>query len=129
MPLGYERTTPILAQYQHLVHVQKVLENMRHTPDFPLVSEDKTKVFLAEVKYRNVITDTKQITTIDEKLDRLLDLRLNDTIDIAKFTEIQKALKSEKANLEVALDQVKEIKLETTLELADEREKSIVYSI
>ncbi len=25
LPLGYEHTTPILAQYQHFVHIQKVL--------------------------------------------------------------------------------------------------------
>lgn len=52
LPLGYEHTTPIIAQYQHFVHVQKVLENIRNAPDFALVSQDKTKVFLVEVKYR-----------------------------------------------------------------------------
>ncbi|HUQ84897.1 MAG TPA: hypothetical protein VM077_01105 [Candidatus Limnocylindrales bacterium] len=52
IPLGYEHTTPILAQYQHFVHVQKVLENLRNAPDFALISQDKTRVFLVEVKYR-----------------------------------------------------------------------------
>lgn len=53
LPLGYEHTTPILAQYQHMVEVKQVLENIRNAPDFALISQDKRKVFLVEVKYRN----------------------------------------------------------------------------
>ena len=53
LPLGYEHTTPVLAQYQHHVQVKKVLENIRNAPDFALISQDKTKVFLVEVKYRH----------------------------------------------------------------------------
>ena len=56
LPLGYEHTTPILAQYQHFVHIKKVLDNIRHAPDFALISQDKTKVFLVEVKYRESFT-------------------------------------------------------------------------
>jgi len=52
IPIGYEHTMPELAQYQHHVHIQKVLENIRHAPDFALISQDKTNVFLVEVKYR-----------------------------------------------------------------------------
>jgi hypothetical protein len=54
LPLGYEHTTPILAQYQHLVKVQKVLENIRSAPDFALITQDKTQVYFVEVKYRQV---------------------------------------------------------------------------
>jgi hypothetical protein len=53
LPLGYEHTTPILAQYQHYVEIKEVLDNIRNAPDFALISEDKSKVFLVEVKYRN----------------------------------------------------------------------------
>ena len=50
--LGYEYTTPELAQYQKYVQVKKVLDKIRHAPDFVLISQDKTKVFVVEVKYR-----------------------------------------------------------------------------
>jgi hypothetical protein len=65
IPIGYEHTIPELAQYQHHVQIQKVLENIRHAPDFALISQDKTKVFLVEVKYRAEFTnqDLLKITT------------------------------------------------------------------
>ncbi len=50
--LGYEYTTPELAQYQNLIRIKRVLENLRHTPDFALISHDKSRVFIVEVKYR-----------------------------------------------------------------------------
>jgi len=56
IPLGYEHTTPILAQYQHHLQIQKVLENIRNAPDFVLLSQDKEKAFLVEVKYRSEFT-------------------------------------------------------------------------
>lgn len=56
LPLGYEHTTPILAQYQHHVQVKKVLENIRSAPDFALISQDKTEVYLIEVKYRHEVS-------------------------------------------------------------------------
>lgn len=49
---GYEYTLPELAQYQHLAEIQAVIENIKNAPDFILVSRDKTKVYLVEVKYR-----------------------------------------------------------------------------
>jgi hypothetical protein len=66
-PLGYEHTMPILAQYQHLIHIQKVLENIRHAPDFILISQDKKSVFLVEVKYRSRF-DKQDILEIANKL-------------------------------------------------------------
>jgi hypothetical protein len=51
VPLGYEHTTPELAQYQHLNHVKQVLDNIRNVPDFALVSQNKGSVYLVEVKY------------------------------------------------------------------------------
>jgi hypothetical protein len=49
LPIGYEHTSPILAQYQHHVQIQQVLDNIRHAPDFALVSHDKRSVYLVEV--------------------------------------------------------------------------------
>lgn len=50
--IGYEHTIPELAQYQHHIQIKQILENIRHAPDFVLISQDKTRVFLVEVKYR-----------------------------------------------------------------------------
>src|SRR6266566_3750037 len=55
IPLGYEHTTPMLAQYQHHIQVKEVLDNIRNAPDFALISQDKNRVFLVEVKYRHSI--------------------------------------------------------------------------
>jgi DNA segregation ATPase FtsK/SpoIIIE-like protein len=52
IPFGYEHTVPTLAQYQHIAKVKQVMENIKDAPDFALVSEDKKKVHLVEVKYQ-----------------------------------------------------------------------------
>jgi hypothetical protein len=52
IPLGYERITPELAQYQHHAQVKAVIDNIRNLPDFILVSKDKASIYLVEVKYR-----------------------------------------------------------------------------
>lgn len=67
IPLGYEHTTPLLAQYQHHLHIQKVLENIRHAPDFALVSQNKESVYLVEVKYRSQF-DKQDILEIANKI-------------------------------------------------------------
>jgi hypothetical protein len=59
IPFGYEQTVPQLAQYQDKVELKTVLENIRHAPDFILISEDKTEVYLVEVKYRKHIDKTE----------------------------------------------------------------------
>jgi hypothetical protein len=51
IPFGYEHTTPTLAQYRHISEVPKVIDNISEAPDFALISEDKTKIYLVEVKY------------------------------------------------------------------------------
>jgi hypothetical protein len=55
LKFGYENTVPELAQYQHLAHIKSVLENIRNAPDFVLISQDKTEIYLVEVKYRTNI--------------------------------------------------------------------------
>lgn len=52
IPFGYEHTMPILAQYRHISEVPKVIDNISEAPDFALVSENKTKIYLVEVKYQ-----------------------------------------------------------------------------
>jgi hypothetical protein len=53
IPFGYEHTMPTLAQYRPLVGIQKIIDNISDAPDFALISEDKTKIYLVEVKYQN----------------------------------------------------------------------------
>lgn len=70
LQMGYEHTLPQLAQYQKYVQVKKVLENIRHAPDFILISQNKEKVFLVEVKYRHILDYEyllQQAKEIDER--------------------------------------------------------------
>jgi len=43
---------PTLAQYRHLAEVQRVIDNIADAPDFVLISEDKSKIYLVDVKYQ-----------------------------------------------------------------------------
>ncbi|MBU6491111.1 hypothetical protein KGQ25_03115 [Patescibacteria group bacterium] len=53
LPFGYEKTVPEVAQYQHIVEVKQVLDNIRHAPDFIIITQDRSQVYLVEVKYRS----------------------------------------------------------------------------
>lgn len=67
IPFGYEHTVPTLTQYRHLLEVPKIIENISEAPDFALVSEDKGKLYLVEVKYRSV-PDFEELKKCAEKL-------------------------------------------------------------
>ena len=67
LPFGYENTVPEVAQYQHLVEVQKVLDNIRHAPDFIIITQDRVQVYLVEVKYRRSTTP-EDVKAIAEKV-------------------------------------------------------------
>lgn len=54
IPFGYEHTTPTLAQYRHISEVPRVIDNISEAPDFALISEDKTKIYLVEIKYQKI---------------------------------------------------------------------------
>lgn len=69
IPFGYEHTMPILAQYRHISEVPKVIDNISEAPDFALVSEDKTKIYLVEVKYQRDFN----IEEIKKYAEKLLD--------------------------------------------------------
>ena len=70
LPIDYEHTTPELAQYQHHVQIKKVLDNIRHAPDFVLISQDKTKVFLVEVKYRHNLNNEENMLIANKMLEK-----------------------------------------------------------
>ncbi len=72
LPFGYEHTTPELAQYQRKIALKKVLQNIRHAPDFILISQDKKEVYLVEVKYRSRL-EAHYIKKIVEETLRLWD--------------------------------------------------------
>ncbi len=69
---GYEYTIPQIAQYQHKAKVKKVLDNIRNTPDFILISNEKMEesnleVHTVEVKYRTS-PNKKELVEIAEKM-------------------------------------------------------------
>lgn len=67
IPFGYEHTMPTLAQYRHLVKIKQVIDNIAESPDFVLISEDKTQVYLVEVKYQSVL-NMNELKKCSEKL-------------------------------------------------------------
>ena len=68
IPFGYEHTMPMLSQYQHLAIVRRVIDNIKDAPDFALVSEDKAKIYLVEVKYQT----TPDIEVLKKSAKKLL---------------------------------------------------------
>jgi hypothetical protein len=62
---GYEYTLPELVQYKKYLRMPEALDNINNSPDFILVSKDRTKVYLVEVKYRTKI-DYHEILKIAE---------------------------------------------------------------
>ena len=67
IPFGYEHTMPTLAQYRHISEVPKVIDNISEAPDFALISEDKTKIYLVEVKYQRNF-NLEEIRNYSERL-------------------------------------------------------------
>lgn len=67
IPFGYEHTMPTLAQYRHISEVPRVIDNISEAPDFALISEDKTKIYLVEVKYQKNF-NLEEIKNYSEKL-------------------------------------------------------------
>jgi hypothetical protein len=67
IPFGYEYTVPTLSQYQHLTEIKRVMDNIKDAPDFALVSNDKRKVYLVEVKFRKEL-DPEELKDIARKL-------------------------------------------------------------
>lgn len=55
LKFGYENTSPELAQFQHRLKNKKILDKIRHAPDFLLITEDKTEAYFIEVKFRSAL--------------------------------------------------------------------------
>jgi len=70
LPFGYERTLPELAQYSSEVKYKPVLDNVRSAPDFVLISNDKTEVYMVEVKYRTNPSKADLIEIVEKIRDR-----------------------------------------------------------
>ena len=52
IPFGYEKTFPELIQYsKRLPGAQKVIDNIKNAPDFAIISNDRKRIYLVEVKY------------------------------------------------------------------------------
>lgn len=68
IPFGYEHTMPMLAQYQHLLQIKHIIKNISEAPDFVLISEDKSELFLVEIKYQNKLN----IDSLKEYAGKLL---------------------------------------------------------
>lgn len=51
MKIGYENIVPELTQCKKFSKAQKVIDNIRYSPDFVLISQSKESVYLVEVKY------------------------------------------------------------------------------
>lgn len=53
IPFGYENILPeIFPQRNNFEGAQRAIDNIRHAPDYTLISAKKEKVYLVEVKYR-----------------------------------------------------------------------------
>jgi|GEM_PF-940429 len=66
IPFGYEKTLPEIAQHSQELKFQHILDNIRNSPDFALISQDKTEVFLVEVKYRKNHTAEDLIKIVEK---------------------------------------------------------------
>lgn len=69
IPAGYEFKTPELAQELLNIERKDILDNLRHSPDFILLSKNPNRkdVFLVEVKFRTNIS-TEEIKKVAEEL-------------------------------------------------------------
>jgi hypothetical protein len=62
IPFGYEYTVPQLSQCTNSnKQAQRVIDNIKHAPDFALVSSDSQDVYLVEVKFRSVYSKERAL--------------------------------------------------------------------
>jgi len=73
IPFGYEYTVPQLSQVvSSNRQARKVIDNIKHAPDFALVSSDSQDVYLVEVKFRSEYSEKyafDEATTQKERWD------------------------------------------------------------
>ena len=70
IPFGYERAVPELRRYNKTRQGREVINNFRDTPDFALISADKQKIFLVEVKFRSKLDMEEIIKTAKRQIER-----------------------------------------------------------
>ncbi|MHB8904102.1 MAG: hypothetical protein ACYC40_03300, partial [Patescibacteria group bacterium] len=67
IPFGYENILPeIFPQRNNFEGAQRAIDNIRHAPDYTLISAKKEKVYLVEVKYRKEL-NIEEIKSIAAK--------------------------------------------------------------
>lgn len=76
---------------------------------------------LKEIDYQKKSKELlqKQLTKVEEKLDKLLDLYLNGNLDERKYKEKQNNLKREESTIKETINSKNTQKVETTLEILD----------
>src|SRR6266403_1033869 len=67
IPFGYEYSQPQLAQHINLLKEKNLLDTLRNTPDFLLISKDKSQAYYVEVKYRKILDD-EEVKTLAQNL-------------------------------------------------------------
>lgn len=70
IPFGYERAVPELRRYNKTKQGREVIDNFRDTPDFAVISKDKQKIFLVEVKFRSIFYIEEIIKTAQRQIER-----------------------------------------------------------
>lgn len=70
IPFGYESTVPEIAQFARSVEHKEVLDAIRNTPDFTLISHNQKQVFLVEVKFRTRMNPEEVIKTAEKIHER-----------------------------------------------------------
>lgn len=68
IPFGYEVTVPEIAQYQYQLKEPRVLDTIRNSPDFILITENRDQDYFVEVKY----LDTRNNQDIEKIADSLV---------------------------------------------------------
>lgn len=58
IPFGYEKILPELSQFMGIIKNRETLDTIRNSPDYILITKDKTEVYFVEVKYRKRITNS-----------------------------------------------------------------------
>lgn len=66
-PFGYEQTLPPLTQRHHDPYVMKLMDEIRHTPDFVVTPKEKDGVYLVEVKYEHKL-ELQRVSELSKKL-------------------------------------------------------------
>ena len=69
IPFGYESILPEITQYAEGRSAELLKDNIRHAPDFALISPNHNGIYLVEVKYRAIL-DMEDICDIAEKIHK-----------------------------------------------------------